>query len=31
MNFHRLMGFFRNQLHYYQKYHKYFGNKGLHD
>ncbi len=31
MNFHRLVGFFRNQLHYYQKYHKYFGNKGLHD
>ncbi|MEG0911828.1 MAG: ATP-grasp domain-containing protein, partial [Ruthenibacterium sp.] len=31
MNFHRFIGYCKNQLHYYQKYKKYFGNKGLHD
>ena len=31
MNLHRFVGYLKNQLHYFQKYHKYFGNKGLHD
>ncbi len=31
MNPRRWMRYFRNQLHYFQKYKKYFGNKGLHD
>lgn len=31
MNFSRFKGYIANQIHYYQKYKRYFGNKGLYD